>query len=255
VGKTGAAAAAILPRGTVDDRFTKRSDWNASCIPEVAILAEGARVRAERSGPRGRWVASAGLDSKPPHSLENMNFRKPIFKSWALIGGFAAVALAGCVSPRVEVPGTLHVHINLPPTTDVWLEDRVKLAFTDVARDVFHRHGFDRPVEEARFASIDERENVSNLLTIDLHRWRVGHIGNIECTFTASLQTPAGTRRLGVFSNTELRGFGTNFGLGRWGIARSFEDAAEGAIEDMVREVARTELLRQLRLSGAAGAT
>lgn len=183
-----------------------------------------------------------------------MNFQKPIFKTWALVAAFAAVALAGCVSPRVDVPGTLHVQVNLPPTTDVWLEDRVKLAFTDVAREVFHRHGYDRPVEEAWFASRDELDAIPYLLTIDLHRWRVNHIGNIECTFAASLQTPAGTRRLGVYSDTELRGFGTSFGFGRWGIARSFEDVAEGAIEDLVRDVARTELLRELRLSGAASA-
>jgi hypothetical protein len=183
-----------------------------------------------------------------------MNIRNPFLKTWALAAGLAAVGLAGCVSPRAEVPGTLHVHVNLPPTTDVWLEDRVKVAFTDIARDVFHRHGFDRPVEEARFASIDELNDLPYLLTIHLHQWRMNPLGNIECTFTASLQTPAGKRRLGVYSDTEMRGFGTSFGFGRWGIARSFEDAAEGALEDLVRDVARTEMLQQLRRPGAARA-
>lgn len=165
--------------------------------------------------------------------------------------GLAAVVLAGCASPRVQVPGTLHVHVNLPPTTDVWREDRVKMAFTDIAREVFHRNGLDRPVEEARFVSADELEGLPYLLTIDLHQWRITPIGNIECTFTASLQTPAGTRHLGVYSDTELRGFGSGFGFGRWGIARSFENAAEGALEHLIRDVARTEMLPQLRVREA----
>jgi hypothetical protein len=180
-----------------------------------------------------------------------MNTNNRISKSWAVFGSVVALALAGCATPRVEVPGTLHVHVNLPLMTDVWVEDRVKMAFTDVTRDVFHRHGFDRPVEEARYASLNELEDIPFLLTVDLHRWRVDRIGNIECTFTASLQTPAGTRHLGVYTGTELRGFGGG-GFGRWGFARSFEEAAEGALNDLVREVARTELLPQLRLQGAA---
>jgi hypothetical protein len=178
-----------------------------------------------------------------------MTHQKPL-KILTVAFGLAAVVLAGCASPRVQVPGTLHVHVNLPPTVDLWHEDRVKLAFTDIARDVFHRNGLDRPVEEARFVSASELDGLPYLLTIDLHRWRITPIGNIECTFTASLQTPAGTRHLGVYSDTELRGFGTSFGFGRWGIARSFENAAEGALRDLVRDVARTELLPQLRVRG-----
>lgn len=185
----------------------------------------------------------------------NMNILNAIFRTWALAAGFSAVVLTGCVSPRVEMPGTLHVHMNLPPTADIWAEDRVKLAFTDLTREVFQRYGFDRSVEESLFASTDELDHVPYLLTIDLHRWRVDRIGNIECTFTASVRTPAGTRHLGVYSDTELRGFGMSPGIGRWGIARAFEDAAEGAIENLVHDVARTELLSQLRLSRGDSAT
>jgi hypothetical protein len=176
-----------------------------------------------------------------------MNTQTLIFRTWTLAAGLVTLALAGCVSPRADVPGTLHVHVNVPPTVDVWHEDRVKLAFTDVTREVLHRRGFDRPVAEARFASIEELKDMPYLLTIDLHQWRINHIGNIECTFTARLQTPAGTRGLGVYSDTQLRGFGPSFGFGRWGIARAFEDAAAGAIENLVSDLARTEMLPQLR--------
>jgi hypothetical protein len=139
-----------------------------------------------------------------------------------------ALLLAGCTTAtRPEVPGTLKVLVNLPPTWGVFLEDDVSEAFVSHIRDVFQRSGFDRPVEEVRL--IEDPSRHPYLLTINLTEWRISRIGNIECTFSADLKTPRGTKNFGLYTNTEMR-WGRS---GRWGLARAFENAAEGAIHDL----------------------
>jgi hypothetical protein len=78
------------------------------------------------------------------------------------------------------------------------------------------------------------------VLTINLMEWRFDPLGNISCTFTANLQTPRGTRDLGVYSSTSL---GISRSPGIWGLADSFDEAAQGAIVDLYRAVQKSELL------------
>lgn len=164
-----------------------------------------------------------------------------------LLGALFLALLPACATTRQpEVPGTLHVQVNVPPTWNPWLDDRISGAFTDRVRDVFHRAGFDRPVEEARLA--DDPEAKANLLTIQLLEWRINRIGNIDCTFAAELKTPRGTRNLGIYTQTEMRWL---TGRGRFGLAQSFEDAAEGAIRGLCDDVAKTEWLPGLRRRAA----
>jgi hypothetical protein len=151
----------------------------------------------------------------------------------------ALLSLSACATtPKPEVPGTLKVTVNVPPTWNLLLDDRVSAAFTDRVRDVFYRAGFDRPVEELRF--VEDPAKAPYLLTINLLDWRINHVGSIDCTFSATLQTPRGTRELGLYHNTAMRWFG---GIGRWGLANSFDDAAEGAIRDLCNAVVKTEML------------
>jgi len=164
----------------------------------------------------------------------NTILRRP----WILLCG-ALLALSGCATTQQpEVPGTLKVAVNVPPTWNILLDDRISEAFTDRVRDVFHNAGFDRPVEEVRYP--EDSEKLPYLLTINLVEWRINRIGNIDCTFSASLRTPQGTRDLGLYTNTTMRWFG---GIGRWGLARSFEEAAEGAIHDLCDKVVKSEML------------
>jgi hypothetical protein len=81
-------------------------------------------------------------------------------------------------------------------------------------------------------------------LTINLTEWRMNHIGNIDCTFTANLQTEQTTRHLGVFSGMSFRWMS---GPGRFGLADAFGDAAEDGIRQLYDAVARTELVPGLR--------
>lgn len=156
--------------------------------------------------------------------------------SWV---GAALLAFAGCTTtPRVQTPDTLNVLVNLPPTTSLIYEDRIAEAFTDEVRHVFNQTGFNRPVENIRY--VDNPDAARNLLTINLMEWSFDRIGNIECTFTAVLETPRGTRDLGVYSGMSL---GLSRSPGWWGLRDAFDEAAQGAIADMVRTIAKSELL------------
>lgn len=162
---------------------------------------------------------------------------------WLWLCG-ALVTLSACATTQQpEVPGTLKVTVNVPPSWNLLLDERISEAFTDQVRDAFYRAGFDRPVQEVR--SVEDPAKAPYLLTVNLVEWRINRIGNIDCTFSATLKTPRGTRDLGLYTNTTMRWFG---GIGRWGLARSFEDAAEGAIRDLCAAVAKSELLPGLRL-------
>jgi hypothetical protein len=165
-----------------------------------------------------------------------------LHQPWIWLCG-AALMLSGCATTaQPDVPGTLKVVVNVPPSWNLLLDDRISEALTDRVSEAFHRAGFDRPVEEIR--SVEDPAKVPYLLMINLTEWRINRIGNIDCTFTASLQTPRGTRDLGVYTNTSMRWIG---GIGRWGLARSFEEAADGAIRELCEAVARSELLPGLR--------
>lgn len=164
---------------------------------------------------------------------------------WIWLCGVLLAFPACATLPQPEVPGTLKVTVNVPPSWNLLVDDRVAEAFTDRVREVFHRAGFDRPVEEVRY--VEDPAKVPLLLTINLHTWRINRLGNIDCTFSASLKTPRGTRDLGLYANTTTRWFG---GIGRWGWARSFEEAAEGAIHNLCDAVAKSELLPGLRKAG-----
>jgi hypothetical protein len=182
-----------------------------------------------------------------------MNSTVFLIRSSLIAGIFAwLLGLAGCATqPTPEIPGTLKVAVNVPPSWSLLLDSRISEAFTDRVREVFHQQGFDRPVEEV--TSVEDCSKMPYLLTINLTEWRINHIGNIDCTFSASLRTPQGTRHLGLYTNTTMRWLN---GLGRFGLADSFDQAAEGAIQDLWRDVEKSDLLtlteHPARLSASA---
>src|SRR5690606_19853852 len=108
--------------------------------------------------------------------------------------------------------------------------------------DVFRRQGYDGDITEVR--RFEEPSPGCCLLTIHLVEWRMNHMGNIDCTFTANLQTDETTRSLGVFTGMAFRWMS---GPGRFGLADSFEDAAADAIRQLYDSLARTELVPGLR--------
>lgn len=165
--------------------------------------------------------------------------------AWAMLSSLLLVLPACATTQKSPVPGTLKVQVNIPATWNSLVEDRISEGLVDRVRDVFYRAGFDRPVEEVRY--VEEPGKEPYLLTINLIDWRMNRLGNVDCTFSASLRTPRGTRELGLYTNTSLfslRGFG------RFGLADSYDEAAQGAIRDLCDAVAKSELLPDFRKSG-----
>jgi hypothetical protein len=151
----------------------------------------------------------------------------------------ALLAVAGCATTRQPMsPDTVSVLVNLPPSASLVYSDWITDAFTDSVRSVFHQAGFQRPIENIRY--VDQPDEAPYLLTINLMEWRFTRLGDIDCTFTAQLSTPRGTRDLGVYSGTSLR---LSRNPGPWGLADAFDEAAQGAIVDLFRAVVKSELL------------
>jgi hypothetical protein len=161
----------------------------------------------------------------------------------------AALSVAtGSVLPAAEEksppskPGTLQVQINIPPTWRPLLEDDVAEAFASYIFDEFRRQGYRGEIKEVR--SYEEPSPGCWLLSINLTEWRMNHLGNIDCTFTANIQSERASRHLGIFSGMSFRFMS---GPGRFGLADAFGDAAEDAIRQLYESLARTELVPGLR--------
>jgi len=147
-----------------------------------------------------------------------------------------ALSACGAEPAKSKAPLALQVQVNVPASWRPWLDDEVADSFTDRARDILRQRGVEGRIERLELSDSPVAE--VPLLTINLVDWRVNHVGNIDCTFTASLQTPRGVRQFGLYTNTTMRWL---TGPGRFGLSRSFEEAAEGAIRDLCNDIAKTE--------------
>jgi len=155
---------------------------------------------------------------------------------------FALAAVTGFAAPAARDTVTLKVHVNVPPTWSLLVDDRISEMFVDAVRELLARRGFTSPVEEVRF--VEDPAKTPYLLTINLMEWRMQRTGAIDCTLAASLQTPRGTKQLGVYHHTSFHWLGS----GRFGLAREFDEAASGALNDLCNDLARSELLPGLRV-------
>ena len=160
-----------------------------------------------------------------------------------LICALHAPAASQPTASSPSKPGTLQVQVNVPPSWEAMFEDQITEAFVSYIADVFRRQGYKREIAEVRW--FEEPSPGCCLLTINLTEWRMNHIGNIDCTFTANLQTERAMRHLGVFSGMALRWMS---GPGRFGLSDAFGDAAEDAIRQLYLSLAKTELVPGLRL-------
>lgn len=171
---------------------------------------------------------------------------------WLRFSSRGRFLLAGCLAllvapllravPELSSTPALKVEINTPPSWNLLIDDRVSEWFVDGVRAELERQGFNGRVEEMRFP--EDPGRVPFLLTLNLAEWRINRAGFIDCTLTATLHTPDGERRLGIYHHSLPRWMG---GFGRWGLQRAFADAADEVITDLVRDLARTEQLPGLR--------
>lgn len=158
--------------------------------------------------------------------------------TWAV----QAPAASNQPSAAPAKPGTLQVQVNVPPSWQPMFEDRITEAFVSNMIDVFRRQGYKGEIAEVRW--FEEPSPGCCLLTINLTEWRMNHVGNLDCMFTANLQTDRAIRHLGIFSGMAFRWMS---GPGRFGLADAFEDAAEDAIRQLYSALAKTELVPGVR--------
>lgn len=146
--------------------------------------------------------------------------------------------LARAANPSAPKTDALKVQVIVPPTWNLLSDDKVGEALADRVRDVLYRAGFTLPVSELRL--VEDPSKVPYLLTINLTEWRINRIGGIDCSFTASLKTPRGSRELGLYPNATTQWLDAP---GRFGLSRKFVEAAEGALRTLCTDLANSELL------------
>lgn len=137
---------------------------------------------------------------------------------------------------------SLKVEVVTPPSWNLLMDDRVSEWFVDGVRAELARQGFEGQVDEIRYP--DDPGKAPFLLTINLAEWRMSRAGFVDCTLTATLHTPDGERRLGVYHHSLPRWMG---GFGRWGLQRTFEETADEVVARLCRDLVRSEMLPGLR--------
>lgn len=164
----------------------------------------------------------------------------------AVLAAFAAlVVLAPAADAKKPAPkpADLQVIIDVPPTWRPFLEDDIAEALFYRLKDVFRQRGYKG--ELAQLTTFDAETKDVPTLRLNLTEWRVDRTGNAQCTLTASLNTAAGEKNLGLASGTALFWPQGN----RWGLHRqmetadALEDAADSAMRDLYSAVAKTGLV------------
>lgn len=135
-------------------------------------------------------------------------------------------------SAKAEMP-QLQLTLDVPPHWRPFLSDDLADAFASRVTDVFRRQGF---TGEMEFVPAGEPDRNAPVLAIRLINWRIGRTDNAECTFAAAVRSGGREENLGVFENTPLTWAS---GLGPGGLANALGDAADGALRDLARQLAR----------------
>lgn len=166
--------------------------------------------------------------------------------SFGLALGLVTLALSSCANTSSNSNATitnapvagannLQVVMTIPPSWHPMLEDRVDDAFVSHLADIFRQEGFQGNLVDVRLP--DQPNPNYPVLNINLLNWRMDHSGSIECNFSASVQSQGSMQSLGVFNGMAIRWMQ---GPGRFGLADTFGQAADDALRQLYRQIART---------------
>lgn len=175
---------------------------------------------------------------------------RPILLSLALLAGLVAAPSlqATAAAPRPAAPApNLQVYVNVPIPWRPFLQENLARILADHVRHEFVRHGY-----KGTITWVEESGDVKAALpelSIRLIEWRLDHVGNVDCTFGATLKTLGQVKNLGLFSNTQ---FTWAPAVDQWQLGNAFDDAASGAMNDLARQVAKTGLLAGFPATPAA---
>lgn len=157
----------------------------------------------------------------------------------------AFMALASVPTRAAEegkVGTILQVHVDIPPTPQPTAERDVGERFVNAMADTFRQLGFAGKVRHVD--DLDKKQDDAPVLRINLTDWSTDRVGNINCRFSATLETGGAKRELGVFDGMSS---GLMAGPGRFGASRAFDNAADNATRQLFDALAKTELIVGLR--------
>src|SRR3954469_7809627 len=120
-----------------------------------------------------------------------------------------SVLLASCASTASRQntadlrPPRLQLTVGIPGSMSRLRDEEVTEAFAYRVSSILHEQGF-----RGRIHYVADGEPLLPdvpVLALQLMEWRVDHIGNVDCTFTAAIGQGQGPgQRLGVFSGTSM---------------------------------------------------
>eukprot|EP01012_Entosiphon_sulcatum_P068625 TRINITY_DN98915_c0_g1_i1.p2 TRINITY_DN98915_c0_g1~~TRINITY_DN98915_c0_g1_i1.p2 ORF type:complete len:131 (-),score=31.12 TRINITY_DN98915_c0_g1_i1:286-678(-) len=116
--------------------------------------------------------------------------------------------------------------------------DDIAEAFAHRVVTALHEQGF-----KGRIKFVEPGESPNNalpVLDISIFEWRVNRTGSTDCTFSASLKSPRGEKKLGLFSGTSMMTWLRRDWFAR---ADSFEEAASDALNNLKTRLDATGLI------------
>jgi hypothetical protein len=156
-----------------------------------------------------------------------------------LYATFAAAAFAGPSPTSVAPHPKLALVVNVPPSMHPFRDDNIANAIADDVAAEFQHDGYHGLIDYDYRSPGSSRSDVPRL-ELSLIEWRLTLTHSIECTFSANLITPNGTKNLGVFTGTSLvMGFRDDPFM----LADDYDGAARDAIDDLYRMLANKNLL------------
>jgi hypothetical protein len=165
----------------------------------------------------------------------------PCFFTALLVGAI----FAGCSSSPTRTntsdhrPARLQLVVTVPPSMSIIRDEEISEAFAYRVSSILHEQGF-----RGRIKYLDEGESPEPnvpVLEVGLREWRVDRIGNVDCTFTASLKSPRENKNLGIFSGTSMMTWSRRDWFAR---ADGFEEAARDAITDLASRIEQSGLMQ-----------
>lgn len=110
---------------------------------------------------------------------------------------------------------------------------------------VLSTQGLPLPVQELR--PLEDPAKFPHVLRIDIADWRITSAGDLSCTLTATLKTPEGERRIGVYKDT-LWQPGVIYST----LSRPYYPKTLDAVQALGRDLARSDLLSSSLASPAS---
>lgn len=163
----------------------------------------------------------------------------PTLLTVALATAFVSVPSSALASTKTKALPTLQISVDVPPTWRPFLEDDIADAFFYRIRDAFHREGFKGEITE--ISRGDEVQAAVPYLDVSLMEWRIDRVGNVDCTFSASLKKDGQAHSLGLFNGTSI--VWTMGVHDRWDIQQGLDDSAQSAARDLYRKLVAKNLI------------